>query len=121
MMNEFVFFLGSSRNVSFIEPKTIPEVGLPFDFPFPSLSIRGSDPIFRQQTRTSSLSLLLDMNPLLSSSSSSSTQARYLRLHARWASKLLEALSSRGLNAGDADISLTCSLCGYDWRRAQPR
>lgn len=48
-------------------------------------------------------------------------QARYRRLHVRWASKLLEALSTRGLAAGDADVSLTCALCGYDWRSAQPR
>lgn len=48
-------------------------------------------------------------------------QARYRRLHVRWASKLLEALSARGLAAGDADVSLTCALCGYDWRSAQPR
>ncbi|CAM9775141.1 unnamed protein product [Ectocarpus fasciculatus] len=48
-------------------------------------------------------------------------RARYRRLHARWASTLLQSLSTRGLNAGDADISLTCSLCGYDWRNAQPR
>ncbi|CAM9930996.1 unnamed protein product, partial [Ectocarpus sp. 12 AP-2014] len=48
-------------------------------------------------------------------------RARYRRLHARWASTLLQSLSTRGLKAGDADISLTCSLCGYDWRNAQPR
>ncbi|CAM9352187.1 unnamed protein product, partial [Laminaria digitata] len=48
-------------------------------------------------------------------------RARYRRLHVRWASKLLEALSTRGLTGGDADVSLTCALCGYDWRSAQPR
>ncbi|CAM9372925.1 unnamed protein product [Choristocarpus tenellus] len=48
-------------------------------------------------------------------------RARYGHLHRRWRTQTLGVLTGKGQTGGDADLAMTCSLCGYDWRNLQPR